>query len=143
MNKLIIVNQTRHNLSPLKTTYRTILNKTHRHLKLSNPLNIEVVFVSNDVMRSYNHQYRKINQVTDVLSFPLNDNEVHQESPTGLIMIAYDMAIEQAKTYGHSRLRELSFLFIHGILHVLGYDHHTPKEEQQMLELQDAIIGKR
>ncbi len=143
MNKLIFINQTRFKLSSLKPTYLAILNKTHRLLKLNRPLIVELVFVTNEMMQSYNHQYRKINRVTDVLSFPMHDDQSHQDTLTGVIMIAYDIAIEQAKEYGHSRRRELSFLFIHGILHLLGYDHHTTKEEQQMLALQDAIIGKR
>lgn len=143
MNQLIFINQTNHALSPLKIRYREILNKAHRHLQLPQPLIVEVVFVTNTVMQTYNHQYRKKNRVTDVLSFPLQPREAKKDSPTGIIMIAYDQAVDQAKTYGHSIQRELSFLFIHGILHLLGYDHHTPKENKVMMALQDAIIGKR
>ncbi len=143
MNQIIFINQTKQKLSSLKRLYTSILNRAKMILKLQKAITVEVVIVTNQTMQSYNFQFRKMDKVTDVLSFPLQDQQSQKESLLGVVMIAYDKAVEQSKTYGHTLKRELSFLFIHGILHLLGYDHHTPKEEKEMLALQDAIIGKR
>lgn len=143
MNHIIFINQTKQKLSFLKRLYISILNRANMQLKIKKAITVEVVIVSNQTMQSYNLQFRNLDKVTDVLSFPLQDQQSQKESLLGVVMIAYDKAVEQSKTYGHSLKRELSFLFIHGILHLLGYDHHTPKEEKEMLALQDAIIGKR
>jgi probable rRNA maturation factor len=63
--------------------------------------------------------------------------------PIGQLIISHQKAKQQANTYGHSFVRELSFLFVHGVLHCLGYDHETPEDEKNMLALQDTILGKR
>jgi probable rRNA maturation factor len=143
VNQIIFINQTNQKLTSLKRLYTSILNRAQTHLKLSSAISVEVVIVTNQTMQSYNFKFRNIDKVTDVLSFPLQDQQSEKESLLGVVMIAYDKAVEQSKTYGHGLKRELSFLFIHGILHLLGYDHHTPKEEKEMIALQDAIIGKR
>ena len=143
MNHLIFVNQTKHALSPLKRRYQTILKQAQKHLKIQDAWRVEVVMVRNEIMQQYNQHYRQKNYATDVLSFPLHEKIRDHDIFLGVIMIAYDKAVDQANAYGHSLQRELSFLFIHGILHLLGYDHQTEKAEQEMLALQDAIIGKR
>ena len=80
--------------------------------------------------------------MTDVLTFPAWEGEdpLSADGYLGDIMICYDRAVEQAETYGHSLLRELSFLAVHGVLHLLGYDHMTEADERVMREKQTTIL---
>ena len=83
--------------------------------------------------------------MTDVLTFPAWEGEISLSADgyLGDIMICYDRATEQAKEYGHSLTRELSFLAVHGVLHLLGYDHMTEADERIMREKQTAILESR
>ncbi|NCA96345.1 MAG: rRNA maturation RNase YbeY, partial [Methanomicrobia archaeon] len=106
--------------------------------------------VDNDTIHQINRDYRHIDRPTDVISFAFNDEvegEVHiqgaQTVLLGTILISVDKAKIQAEAYGHSLDRELKFLFIHGLLHLLGYDHQNSEEEKEMFQLQEDILGKR
>ena len=104
---------------------------------------LSVIFVSNDEIQKINREYRNIDRVTDVISFALEDNKVKIPGPRmlGDIYVCIDRMREQAKEYGHSEKRELSFLVCHGLLHLLGYDHVNSKEEEKiMFSLQDEIL---
>ena len=95
---------------------------------------IELIIVNNDEIQELNKEHRNIDKATDVLSFPL-DFEM-ENMPLGSIVISLDFVEEKAKEYNHSFNEELSLLFIHGILHLLGFDHeiddgeHRDKEEE-------------
>ncbi len=95
---------------------------------------IELLIVKNDEIRELNKEHRNIDKATDVLSFPMDFDFVNM--PLGSIVISTDFVEEKAKEYGHSFNEELSLLFIHGLLHLLGYDHevdngeHRDKEEE-------------
>ncbi len=95
---------------------------------------IELIIVNNDEIQELNKEHRNIDKATDVLSFPL-DFEM-ENMPLGSIVISIDFVEEKAKEYNHSFNEELSLLFIHGILHLLGFDHevddgeHRDKEEE-------------
>ena len=80
----------------------------------------------------------------DVLSFPALEGELLLAPPgyLGDIAICYARAVEQAKEYGHSLERELAFLAVHGALHLMGYDHMTPDEENEMVRRQEEILNK-
>ena len=109
-------------------------------------------------MRRINRETRSVNLTTDVLSFPLVDmidgkpavrlkvqDYEHLENgrrllPLGDIFICLDRAFEQALQYGHSQEREVSFLAVHGLLHILGYDHDTPVREKRMRRKQRQIM---
>ena len=93
-------------------------------------------------IRTLNREFRNVDAVTDVLTFPAWEGEISLSADgyLGDIMICYDRAKEQAETYGHSLRRELSFLAVHGCLHLLGYDHMTEDEERVMREKQSAIL---
>ena len=95
-------------------------------------------------IRTLNRDFRKVDAVTDVLTFPAGEGEISLSADgyLGDIMICYDRAKEQAETYGHSLLRELSFLAIHGCLHLLGYDHMTEADERVMREKQTMILDR-
>ena len=128
--------------------YLSLLEKTMKHLKLKCDPIVSVTFVDNDFIHGLNRDYRHIDRPTDVISFAFLDNEedkAQQLKKKGIVVlgdiyISIDKAKEQAQEYGHSLKRELSFLFIHGLLHLLGYDHMTPEDEQVMFKLQDEIL---
>lgn len=105
-------------------------------------------FVDIDEIHNINKEYRGIDRPTDVISFALND-EVEGEleifggdeiNNIGDVIICVDIAKEQAIEYNHSFERELGFLTVHGFLHLLGYDHMTDEDEQEMFGKQDAIL---
>lgn len=103
-----------------------------------------IIFVTPEEIHELNKQYRGVDRVTDVISFALED--AHDVSLTdvrvlGDIYICIDRMKEQALEYGHSETRELSFLTVHGLLHLLGYDHQTKEEEEVMFNLQRKILS--
>lgn len=103
-----------------------------------------VIFIDDELMRDMNNKYRNIDRTTDVLSFALNDFQENFQSEIivlGEIYVSIPKMKEQAKEYGHSEKRELSFLVIHGLLHLLGYDHMTEKDEKEMFSLQKEVLN--
>lgn len=112
------------------------------YLKLDNIM-FNVIIVDNEEIHRINKEYRNIDRPTDVISFALEDDDTFikiDKRVLGDIYISIDKAIEQSKEYGHSLLRELCFLTIHGILHLLGYDHMNKEEEKIMFDLQERIL---
>ena len=107
---------------------------------------IELIVVKNDEIQELNKEHRNIDKATDVLSFPM-DFEM-PNMPLGSIVISTDFVEEKAKEYGHTFNEEFSLLFIHGLLHLLGFDHevdngeHRNKEEELIKEfnLPDSLI---
>lgn len=107
---------------------------------------IELLVVKNDEIQALNKVHRNIDKPTDVLSFPLDFD--FPDAPLGSIVISTDFVEEKAKEYGHSFDEEFTLLYIHGILHLLGYDHevdngeHRNKEEELIKEfnLPDSLI---
>lgn len=95
-------------------------------------------------IQTLNREFRHVDAVTDVLTFPSWEGEISLSADgyLGDIMICYERAKEQAAAYGHSLTRELSFLAVHGVLHLLGYDHMTEEEERVMREKQTAILDR-
>ncbi|MCM3114869.1 rRNA maturation RNase YbeY [Neobacillus sp. MER 74] len=111
---------------------------------------VSVTFVSNERIQEINREYRDKDKPTDVISFAmeeLGEGEVEfvgADMPRvlGDIIISVPKAIEQAEEYGHSFIRELGFLAVHGFLHLLGYDHMTAEEEKEMFTLQKDILDE-
>ena len=104
-----------------------------------------IIFVSNDEIHEINKEFRKVDRVTDVISFALEDNEeeVFEEYRLlGDIYIAIDVAYDQAHEYNHSSEREVCFLATHGLLHLLGYDHMTIEEEKEMFNIQEQLLNE-
>ena len=127
--------------------YSYLIEKAFKVLNLSFDPVISVSFIDNEEIHRINRDYRKIDRPTDVISFAFLDNEDRtKEYASGMpvilgdIYISLDKASEQAKEYGHSMKRELCFLFVHGLLHLLGYDHMTKEDEEIMFPLQDKIL---
>lgn len=109
---------------------------------------VSVTFVDNEGIRAINKQYRGIDRETDVLSFPMTDAgedfTVDPESGCnvlGDIVISLEKAVSQAEEYGHSFGREVAFLTVHSMLHLLGYDHETSEEDEKiMFGKQDIVL---
>ncbi len=96
-----------------------------------------------DHIRELNRQFRNIDRVTDVLTFPAWEGEdpLSGDGYLGDIMICYERASEQAIEYGHSLRRELAFLAVHGVLHLLGYDHMNEEDEKVMFGKQEEVLS--
>ena len=115
-----------------------------KYLKLDNVV-FNVIIVDNEEIHKINREYRGIDRPTDVISFALEDDDTFiktEQRILGDIYISIDRAIEQANEYGHALLRELCFLTIHGILHLLGYDHMEKEDEEVMFGLQERILSE-
>ncbi|UTH01492.1 rRNA maturation RNase YbeY [Macrococcoides canis] len=107
---------------------------------------VAVSFVDEDEIQAINKAYRNKDAVTDVISFALEEGEDDFEMPDaprvlGDIIICVKRAKEQAEEYGHSFERELGFLSLHGLLHLLGYDHMNEADEARMFGRQDEILN--
>ena len=103
-----------------------------------------VIIVDNDYIHNLNKEYRHIDRETDVITFALEDDKTFnpEERILGDIYISIDKAKSQAEEYGHSFIRELCFLAVHGFLHLLGYDHMKKEEEEVMFKLQEEILDE-
>lgn len=131
-----------------ESTFLTLVDKVFKEVGVKDDYYIDVSIVDNDKIHEINKTYRGIDRPTDVISFAFYDDEeetINEDAPNSLgsIIISYQKAEEQAKDYGHSLNREMSFLFVHGLLHLLGYDHMKKEDEEVMFALQDKILGER
>ncbi len=110
---------------------------------------VSVSFLNNKQIRELNAEYRNIDRETDVLSFPMGENGVfdtNQETGAAIlgdIAISVEKAVEQAKNYGHSFSREIGFLTVHSMLHLLGYDHEQGGlEAVRMREKEEEVLSR-
>lgn len=120
-----------------------VLNHTLDKLNIKNAY-FSIIFIDDEKMHRMNLEYRGIDRTTDVLSFALedNDNIISEIRNLGDVFISIPKMISQANEYGHSEKRELSFLSVHGLLHLLGYDHTRSEEEEKIqFGLQDEILN--
>ncbi len=111
--------------------FETDTTMLERIMKQLDAQNVELLICDNDTMRALNRQYRHIDKATDVLSFPF---EAMPMAPLGSIVINSDRVKEEAKVYGHGANDEFALLFLHGLLHLLGYDHETDSGEMRRKE---------
>lgn len=127
-----------------------ILSFAARKLNVESGSEISITFVTNEKIQEINRDYRDKNQPTDVISFAmeeLGEGEVkvvgaNQPRILGDIIISVQRAKEQAEEYGHSFMRELGFLAVHGFLHLMGYDHESEEEEKIMFSLQRELLDE-
>ncbi len=121
------------------------------------PLAIEYLSVTEEEIQTLNRETRDTDRVTDVLSFPTLDNiqgekicgadfpyDIDEEGRLliGSVVICKKRAKEQADEYGHTYERELHYLFVHGVMHCLGYDHITDEERVQMRAMEEKVLEK-
>lgn len=137
---------------------KEILSKAYfavlKNLELTDWFDADISVIGRESIRSLNLEHRGVDRVTDVLSFPSVEikwpicpcsykGEVDPDTGNlflGDIMICKSKIREQAKEFGHSELRELVYLFVHGMLHLFGFDHIEKDDEEEMLEHQKAIM---
>lgn len=135
----------------LKNLLKACCEAVLKRFSVGYPCEISITFTDNEGIREINRDNREIDAATDVLSFPMNDMENGAFSGTpdtdengalilGDIVISLEKAASQAEEYGHSFKREVAFLCVHSMLHLLGFDHMTPADEKQMFALQEKIL---
>ncbi len=133
----------------LEERYTEIAKVAFSYLNIKENYEVDVSLVDDETIHQVNRDYRNVDRVTDVISFAFNDdkdpkdqiNSLEVQKMLGEILICLPQAKRQAAEIGNSLERELSFLFTHGLLHLLGYDHMTPEDEAIMFPLQEKILG--
>lgn len=147
LNKFKIYNLTEYDI---KNEIKSIKRYLKKCLKEENVKNarFSIILTTNEYIKELNTKYRNIEKETDVISFALEDEKKEKfflkERVLGDIYISVDKAKSQSKEYGHSLNRELSFLAVHGLLHLLGYDHMEKEDEKIMFKKQELILdGKQ
>ncbi len=134
----------------LKMLVREAVEATLDYEQYGNPAEVSVTFVDNEEIHALNKKFRNVDKSTDVLSFPLFDYEGNSEEPPvdemlgmlGDIVLSLEQAEVQAAESGHSFAREVAFLTVHSMLHLLGYDHETSEEDDaDMRQRQSAIVA--
>ena len=131
--------------------YNTIIKKVVEEaidfVKCPFECEVNVTIVDNDSIKEINKAQRDIDKETDVLSFPLIDDDINYFNPDsgelmlGDIVISYDRVISQAYEYNHSKVREIAFLTAHSMLHLFGYDHIKEDEREDMENKQNIILN--
>ena len=114
---------------------KKVLKRTLKMEKVNNAF-FSVVLVDEKKIQEINKEYRNIDRVTDVISFAFEDNDKREYNDIrvlGEIYICIPRMKEQAKMYGHNETREIAFLAVHGLLHLLGYDHTKSKEDEEIM----------
>lgn len=124
--------------------YLKIIREACKELDIQDDLELSVIFVDDKRIHEINREYRQIDRSTDVISFALEDSEQYyiegMPREIGDIFISIDHAKMQAEEYGHSFYREMCFLFTHGLLHLLGFDHMNEEDEKVMFGRQKTIL---
>jgi probable rRNA maturation factor len=145
--KMYFSNETKHHLAVYEGRYRKLFAKTLETLDLTKDYEMSVTLVSTRRIHLLNRTYRQVDRPTDVISFAYLDDKTEKLVPSkenpidlGEIYICYDVARKNAKKYGNTLKRELCFLYIHGLLHLLGYNHMNEEDEKVMFGLQDVIL---
>lgn len=134
----------------LQVEKRTI-DALHKAMNIASNLHsledstVNIILVDNAKIREINKEYRGVDRETDVISFALNDFEVTfpwEREELGDIYISVEKALEQSREYGHSFDRELVYLAVHGLLHLLGYDHLEEAEKKEMRQEEEKIMAE-
>lgn len=113
------------------------------------PAEISVTFVSDKRIKEINTEFRKINKSTDVLSFPMGENGEYDKNPEtdnlmlGDVVISLEHAVSQAEEFGHSVDREIVYLAVHSIFHLLGYDHVNDEAEAKVMRAKEETVMKK
>ena len=124
----------------LKMLVRNSITATLAFEGVSDPCEVSVTFADNEGIQAINREYRNIDAPTDVLSFPLFEEQGGKKQ-LGDIVLSLERCAAQAEEFGHSFERECAFLTVHSTLHLLGYDHvNGEEEEQDMRKRQTAIV---
>jgi probable rRNA maturation factor len=124
----------------------TIVLKAVETLNIDAQLALSLILIDDDAMHRLNMEYRGVDRSTDVISFAMEEGEADLIASDireiGDVFINVDAIRNQAADYGHSLKREFCFLFTHGLLHLLGYDHMHAADEKEMNSLQESILNE-
>lgn len=136
-------NETKVNLDEEFKIVEKVLKHGLNKLKINEAI-FNIIIVDNDYIHKLNKEYRGIDRETDVITFALEDDQTFNPSVRvlGDVYISLDKAKSQSEEYHHSFIRELSFLAVHGMLHLLGYDHMKKEDEEVMFKLQEEILDE-
>lgn len=143
--ELSIINQTSEKKwNRYRKDFMRILSKTCEVLKCNEDFAMSLIFVDDEQIQEINKEYRHKDMPTDVISFALNDSvdpyDLEDTKEIGDIFINVNAIVRQAIEYQHTYRREVCFLFTHGVLHLMGYDHMCEEDEKEMFNLQDVIL---
>ena len=133
----------------MKMLIRRAVEETLAYEAVEDDCEVSVTLCDNQEIRELNQRFRNIDRATDVLSFPLFDDDgmdAHVEEldcMLGDVVLSLERAKEQAEEYGHSFEREIAFLTVHSILHLLGYDHETSEDDEVDMRRRQSEIMKR
>lgn len=143
MNKIEIFNQTEEEVKELETVEKVLYSALEKEHMENTSFNL--IIVDNNYIHELNKNYRHIDRETDVITFALEDEDTviipDDERILGDVYISLDKAMAQADEYGHSFLREICFLAVHGFYHLLGYDHMTEADEKVMFAKQEEVLN--
>ena len=138
-----LFNLTNENLDEYFKIMKEVLLHGLEKLKVSD-VSFNIIIVDNPYIHNINKEYRHIDRETDVITFALEDDKTFNpvDRVLGDVYISIDKAKSQSEEYGHSLKRELCFLAVHGMLHLLGYDHREVEDEKVMFGLQEEILDE-
>jgi len=141
---ILFYNETDKDVEVYEAVIRDILEEAARFEALDGCFSCSYIFVDNLRMKEMNAGYRGKESTTDVLTFMTDDDHHFSvRKHLGDVFISIDKMIEQAYEYGHGEVREMSFLAVHGFLHLLGYDHLNEAQELMMNARQEAILDAK
>ena len=142
-SKIEIFNQVGEDIPELETVEKVLYSAIEK--EGLEGINFNLIMVDNEYIHELNKNYRNIDRETDVITFALEDDDTmvlpENVRVLGDIYISIDKARSQAEEYGHSFLREICFLAVHGFYHLLGYDHMTPEDEKVMFGKQEEVLS--
>jgi probable rRNA maturation factor len=143
-------NQEKENVTyKLKMLIRQAVNATLEYEDVEEDCEVSITFCDDEKIRELNKKFRNIDKATDVLSFPLFDEDgldgfvPEMECMLGDIVISLERARAQAEEFGHSYEREAAFLAVHSVLHLLGYDHETGEEDELDMRRRQSDVMKK
>ena len=141
---ILFHNETDKDVTAYVAVISEIVEEAVKFEKLTGRLSCNYIFVDNAKIKEMNAQYRGKNYATDVLTFVAEDDHFLSLCKNlGDVFISVEKMIEQAHIYGHEEVREMSFLALHGFLHLLGYDHLDEEQEKAMNAKQEAILDAK
>ena len=152
MDSIEIINKIKGlDLKEYRKDFKSILKEVKKVLSIDNKLALSLTICDDDYIWALNKDFRGIDKATDVLSFAIEDDSDEDDildmidmlgvREIGDIIININRVESQASEYGHSQRREMCFLFTHGLLHLLGYDHMNKEDEEVMFALQNEILN--
>ncbi|MGV2392515.1 UNVERIFIED_CONTAM: rRNA maturation RNase YbeY [Campylobacter lari] len=130
---------------PFIKEYKTILINLQKYFSLENKIvSVDVTIVDNNTIQKLNKEYRHKDYATDILSFDFGDKFLYKNLPIlplGELVISHDKVVSQANDFNHSLKREYCYLFAHGLIHLMGYDHEIEEERIYMNKIVDDIFN--